>query len=52
MFPMVEKSRWLLYQSTHSKVAISTASSPRHGLLRRISSILNRPMIDSASALS
>jgi len=31
MLSMAEKSRRLLYQSTHSKVAISTASRPRHG---------------------
>jgi hypothetical protein len=29
-----------------------TASSPRQGHLRRISSALNKPMIDSAIALS
>ena len=40
------------YQSTHSKVASSTGSSPRHGPLQRISSVLNKPMIDSAIALS
>ena len=49
---MAEKSRRLLYQSTHSKVASSTASRPRQGPLRRISSVLNKPMIDSARALS
>src|SRR5512132_3935470 len=46
MSPMASKRRRLLYQSTHSIVASSTASRLRHGPLRRISSVLNTPMID------
>jgi hypothetical protein len=45
-------SRRLLYQSIHSRVAISTSSRPCQGLRRRISSVLNSPFSDSASALS
>jgi hypothetical protein len=48
---MALNRRRLLYQSTHSRVASSTPSGPRQGPLRRISSVLNKPMIDSARAL-
>jgi hypothetical protein len=52
MSPMASNRRRLLYQSTHSKVAGSTPSRPRQGPLRLISSVLNKPMIDSVIALS
>ena len=42
----------MLNQSTHASVANSTASMCRHGPRRRITSVLNRPMIVSARALS
>ena len=34
-----------MYQSTHSRVANSTASILRHGPRRRITSVLNRPLL-------
>lgn len=43
MSPQYSWSRWWLYQSTHSAVAISTASTLRHGPNRRISSVLYTP---------
>src|SRR5919202_5847639 len=52
MLPIGSRRRRLLYQSTHSKVANSTASMLRHGPRRRITSVANRPLIVSASALS
>ena len=39
-------------QSTHVSVANSTASRLRHGPRRRITSVLNKPITVSASALS
>jgi len=42
----------LLNQSTHSRVANSTASNFRHGLRRWITSALERPLKVSARALS
>ena len=50
--PIGARRRRLLNQSTHSRVANSTASSERQGAPRRITSVLNRPMMVSASALS
>src|SRR6478609_9517396 len=44
------RRRWL-NQSTHSRVANSTASAWRQGPRRRITSVLNRPMTVSARAL-
>jgi hypothetical protein len=44
------RRRWL-NQSTYSKVASSTSSRPLHGPRRRMSSVLNSPMRDSAAAL-
>ena len=44
--------RRLLNQSTHSRVANSTASRLRHGPRVRITSVLYSPMMDSARALS
>src|SRR6266849_5282533 len=49
---MGSSNRRVLNQSTQSSVANSTASRCRHGPLRRITSVLNRPMMVSASALS
>ena len=43
--------RWLNH-STHSRVANSTASRPRHGPRGRITSVLYSPMMDCARALS
>src|SRR5215213_10555868 len=45
MLPIGSRRRRLLYQSTHSKVANSTASRLRHGPRRRITSVLNRPLL-------
>ena len=42
----------MLNHDTHSRVGYSTSSSPRHGLARRITSVLNSPITGSASALS
>src|SRR3954447_15248365 len=52
MLPIGSRRRRVLYQSTHSRVANSAASMLRHGPRRRITSVLNRPLIVSASALS
>jgi len=41
-----------LNQSTHSSVAYSTSSIPFYGPRRRMSSVLYRPIIVSAKALS
>jgi hypothetical protein len=49
---MGSSRRRVLNQSTHARVANSTASNERHGLRRWITSVLNRPMIVSARALS
>src|SRR5690349_1656058 len=48
MLPIGSRRRRLLYQSTHSRVANSTASILRHGPRRRITSVLNKPLIVSA----
>src|SRR4051812_46344230 len=45
MLPIGSRRRRLLYQSTHSKVANSTASMLRHGPRRRITSVLNKPLL-------
>ena len=45
MLPIGSRRRRLLYQSTHSMVANSTASRLRHGPRRRITSVLNRPLL-------
>lgn len=45
-------NRRLLNQSTHSRVAYSTASIFRHGPRGHMTSVLNRPLIVSASTLS
>jgi hypothetical protein len=50
--PSGPSRRRLLNQSTHSRVANSTASMFCHGPLRRMTSVLNSPMTVSASALS
>src|SRR5213594_3263858 len=50
--PIGSSSRRWLNQSTHSSVAYSTASRCRHGPRRWITSVLYRPMIVSANALS
>ena len=42
----------LLNHQAHSKVASSTSSTVRHGLRGLINSVLNRPLMVSASALS
>lgn len=49
---MGSSRRRVLNQSTHSRVANSTASKDRHGPRRRITSALNRPLIVSARVLS
>jgi hypothetical protein len=41
-----------LNQSTYSRVAISTSSAVLHGRQRSMSSVLYRPIVDSARALS
>src|SRR3954452_16570280 len=51
MFPIGSKRRRLLNQSTHSRVANSTASKLRQGPPRWITSVLNKPMTVSARAL-
>ena len=48
----VQAGRRVLNQSTHSRVANSTASKERHGPRRWITSALKRPLIVSARALS
>ncbi len=45
MLPIGSRRRRLLYQSTHSRVANSTASRQRQGPRRRITSVLNRPLL-------
>src|SRR5919107_3980706 len=45
MLPIGSRRRRLLYQSTHSRVAYSTASRERQGPRRRITSVLNRPLL-------
>src|SRR5215212_7173208 len=45
MLPIGSRRRRLLYQSTHSRVANSTTSMLRHGPRRRITSVLNRPLL-------
>src|SRR3712207_5329335 len=52
MSPQAPCSRRWLNQSTYSRVASSTSSRPRQGPRRWISSVLNRPMWVSASALT
>ncbi len=52
MFPIGSSRRVWLNQSTHSRVANSTASRLRHGPRRWITSALNKPLIVSARALS
>src|SRR3954466_4809850 len=52
MLAMDSSRRRLLYQSTHSRVANSTASNERHGPRRWITSVLTSPITVSASALS
>src|SRR4051812_46195751 len=49
-YPQAECSRALLYQSTHSRVASSTSAIVRQGPSRLIFSVLNRPIVVSASA--
>ena len=49
---MGSSRRRVLNQSTHSRVANSTASKERHGPRRWITSALKRPLIVSARALS
>src|SRR5919107_1534775 len=44
MLPIGSRRRRLLYQSTHSKVANSTASMLRHGPRCRITPVLNKPL--------
>ena len=51
-FPITSRSRRWLNQWTHSSVANSTGSRPRHGPRGRIAAVLYSPMIDSARALS
>ena len=48
---MGARRRRLLYQSTHSRVAYSTASKERQGPRLWIASAVNRPLIASARAL-
>lgn len=48
LFTSVDK----VWHRDHSSVANSTSSKDRHGPCGRITSVLNRPMMDSASALS
>ena len=50
--PIGPSSRWLLNQSTHTSVAISTSSIVRHGPRFRITSVLYSAFTLSASALS
>src|SRR5215208_2640416 len=45
MLPIGSRRRRLLYQSTHSSVANSTASMLRQGPRRRITSVLNKPLL-------
>ena len=52
MFPIDSSSRLLLNQSTQSSVAYSTASIFRQGPRRRITSVLYKPLMVSARALS
>ena len=52
MSPSGPNSRRVLNQSTHVKVANSTASRVRHGPFRRITSVLYTPITDSARVLS
>ena len=52
MFPIGSSRRRLLNQSTHSRVANSTAAMLRHKPRRWMTSALNRPLIVSARALS
>ena len=52
MSPQYSNSRRWLNQSTHSAVAYSTSSTVFHGLRGLISSVLYRPLIVSARALS
>ena len=49
---MGSSSRRSLNHSTHSKVANSTAASDRQGPRLRITSVLQRPLMLSAKALS
>jgi hypothetical protein len=50
--PSRERRRALLYQSTHPITAYSTSAKVLNGLLRRTTSVVNNPMMDTASALS
>src|SRR5205823_12134326 len=52
MLPIGSRMRRLLNQSTHSRVAYSTASKDFHGPRLWITSALNRPLMVSASASS
>jgi len=52
IFPMGSRSRRLLNQSTHSRVAYTKASRLRHGPRRWITSALYKPLIVSDIALS
>src|SRR4051794_36154479 len=45
MLPIGSRRRRVLYPSTHSSVGESTASGERHGPRRRITSVLNRPLL-------
>lgn len=52
MSPQYSLRRRWLYQSTHLAVAISTALTSLQGPCRRMTSVLYRPLMLSASALS
>ena len=51
-YPSGSSRRCVLNQATHSRVDYSTSSRPRQGPAWRMSSVLNNPITDSASALS
>src|SRR5690348_2091187 len=50
--PLTSSNRCRLNQSTQCSVVASTCSTVRQGPRRRMSSVLNRPITDSANALS
>ena len=52
MWPSSLWRRRLLNHSTQARVASSTCSTLRHGPWRRISSVLYKPLTDSARLLS
>ncbi len=52
MLPMGSRSRRLLNQSTHSRVAYSTLSTVRQGPRLWITSVFYKPLMVSARALS